>query len=89
MRLFLKSSVSKAAARSHYFPWLEKMKDSSNENEMKVILVLGGSLGANALNIALLHVYSQLLLEHNNWFIIWQTGVQSFDEMERYLVRSK
>ncbi|KAK8583693.1 hypothetical protein V6N12_067954 [Hibiscus sabdariffa] len=85
VRLSLKGSVTKAASRSHFFPWLERMEDSPEE--IKVILVLGGSLGANALNIALLHVYNQLLLEHKNWLIIWQTGVHSFDEMES-LVRS-
>ena len=56
-------------------------------DEVKVILVLGGSLGANAVNIALLNVYSQLLLEHKNRFIIWQTGVEAFNEMES-LVRN-
>ncbi|KAB2020415.1 hypothetical protein ES319_D07G067400v1 [Gossypium barbadense] len=85
VRLSLKNSVSKAVSRLHFFPWLEKMEGSSEE--IKVILVLGGSLGANAVNIALLNVYSQLLLEHENWFIIWQTGVESFNEMES-LVRS-
>ncbi|KAB2073181.1 hypothetical protein ES319_A07G066600v1 [Gossypium barbadense] len=85
VRLSLKNSVSKALSRLHFFPWLEKMEGSSEE--IKVILVLGGSLGANAVNIALLNVYSQLLLEHENWFIIWQTGVESFNEMES-LVRS-
>ncbi|KAE8663326.1 putative Octicosapeptide/Phox/Bem1p family protein [Hibiscus syriacus] len=82
IRLSLKSPVEKAASRLHFF---ETMEGSSEE--IKVVLVLGGSLGANAINIALLHVYSQLLLEHKNWFIIWQTGVHSFDEMES-LVRS-
>lgn len=85
VRLSLKNSVSKAVSRLYFFPWLEKMEGSSEE--IKVILVLGGSLGANAVNIALLNVYSQLLLEHKNWFIIWQTGVESFNEMES-LVRS-
>jgi UDP-N-acetylglucosamine--N-acetylmuramyl-(pentapeptide) pyrophosphoryl-undecaprenol N-acetylglucosamine transferase len=55
--------------------------------EAKVILVLGGSLGANAINIALLNVYSQMLLEHKDWYIIWQTGVESYNEMES-LVRN-
>lgn len=46
------------------------------------MLVLGGSLGANAINIAMLNLYYQMLLEHKNLFIIWQTGVVAFDEME-------
>ncbi|XP_022736173.1 uncharacterized protein LOC111289412 isoform X1 [Durio zibethinus] len=85
VRLTLKGLVSKAVSRLHFFPGLTKMEGSPQE--FKVILVLGGSLGANAVNIALLNVYSQLLLEHKNWFIIWQTGVEAFNEMES-LVRS-
>ncbi|XP_017974099.1 PREDICTED: UDP-N-acetylglucosamine--N-acetylmuramyl-(pentapeptide) pyrophosphoryl-undecaprenol N-acetylglucosamine transferase [Theobroma cacao] len=85
VRLSLKGLASKAVSRLHFFPELAKMEGSSEE--VKVILVLGGSLGANAVNIALLNVYSQLLLEHKNWFIIWQTGVESFNEMES-LVRN-
>lgn len=56
-------------------------------SDAKVVLLLGGSLGANAINIALLNCYSQLLSEHENWFIVWQTGVEAFDEMDS-LVRS-
>lgn len=56
-------------------------------SEPKVVLLLGGSLGANAINIALLNCYSQLLSEHENWFFVWQTGVEAFDEMDS-LVRS-
>lgn len=85
VRLSLKGLVSKEVSRLHYFPGLAKMEVSPEE--VKVILVLGGSLGANAVNIALLNVYSQLLLEHENWFIIWQTGVEAFNEMES-LVRN-
>ncbi|XP_021292353.1 uncharacterized protein LOC110422671 [Herrania umbratica] len=85
VRLSLKGLASKAVSRLHFFPELAKMEGFSEE--VKVILVLGGSLGANAVNIALLNVYSQLLLEHKNWFIIWQTGVESFNEMES-LVRN-
>ncbi|XWS60974.1 hypothetical protein CRYUN_Cryun07bG0085100 [Craigia yunnanensis] len=85
VRLSLKGLGSKAVSRLHFFPGLAKMAGSPEE--VKVILVLGGSLGANAVNIALLNVYSQLLLEHKNWFIIWQTGVEAFNEMES-LVRN-
>ncbi|OMO49496.1 Glycosyl transferase, family 28 [Corchorus olitorius] len=84
VRSSLKGLASKEESRLHYFPDLAKMEGTS---EVKVILVLGGSLGANAVNIALLNVYSQLLMEHKNWYIIWQTGVESFDEMES-LVRN-
>lgn len=83
VRLSLRRFVSKAVARSEFFP----KSGEKEEGEAKVILVLGGSLGANAINIAFLNLYSQLLLEHKNWFIIWQTGVEAFDEMES-LVRN-
>jgi hypothetical protein len=31
--------------------------------------VLGGSLGANAINFDLLNVYSQMFLGHKDWYI--------------------
>ncbi|EEF37506.1 UDP-N-acetylglucosamine--N-acetylmuramyl-(pentapeptide) pyrophosphoryl-undecaprenol N-acetylglucosamine transferase isoform X2 [Ricinus communis] len=81
VRLSLRQSVSQEVARKEFFP------RSSGKGEAKVILVLGGSFGANTINIALLNVYSQLLLQHKNWLIIWQTGVEAFNEMES-LVRN-
>ncbi|XP_042507963.1 UDP-N-acetylglucosamine--N-acetylmuramyl-(pentapeptide) pyrophosphoryl-undecaprenol N-acetylglucosamine transferase isoform X2 [Macadamia integrifolia] len=83
VRLSLRRYASKAVARSHFFPKAAKSGDS----EAKVVLVLGGSFGANAINIALLNIYYQMLQEHKSMFIIWQTGVQAFDEMES-LVRN-
>uniref|UniRef100_A0A2P2PJ04 Glycosyl transferase family 28 C-terminal domain-containing protein n=1 Tax=Rhizophora mucronata TaxID=61149 RepID=A0A2P2PJ04_RHIMU len=77
VRLSLRQFVSKGVAMSEFFPTYRGGKE-----EAKVILVLGGSLGANAINIALLHFYGPMLMEHKNWFIIWQTGVEVFDEME-------
>lgn len=56
-------------------------------SDARVVLVLSGSLGANAINIALLNCYLQLLSEHENWLFVWQTGVEAFDEMDS-LVRS-
>ncbi|XP_010663641.1 uncharacterized protein LOC100242239 [Vitis vinifera] len=78
VRLSVRRYVSKAAARLHFFPSYV----NSGNLEAKVVLVLGGSLGANAINIAMLNLYYQMLLEHKNLFIIWQTGVEAFDEME-------
>ncbi|XP_015882789.2 uncharacterized protein LOC107418599 [Ziziphus jujuba] len=78
VRLSLKKCVSKAVARLHFFPKSGKIADS----EAKVLLVLGGSLGANAINIAMLNIYYQMLLENKNLFIIWQTGVEAYNEME-------
>ncbi|GAB4845255.1 hypothetical protein Ancab_038665 [Ancistrocladus abbreviatus] len=78
VRLSLRKHVSKAVARARFFPRLAK----KSESEVKVVLVLGGSLGAHAINIALFNLYHEMLLEHKNWFIIWETGIESFDEME-------
>lgn len=78
VRLSLKKYVSKAVARLHFFPKSGKI----GESEAKVLIILGGSLGANAINIAMLNIYSQMLLENKNLFIIWQTGVEAYNEME-------
>lgn len=78
VRLSLRNYVSKAVARLHYFPRSGK----TQEPEAKVLLVLGGSFGANAINIAILNMYYQMLLENKDLFIIWQTGVEAYDEME-------
>lgn len=75
VRLSLNKHITKANARKHFFPKVRKQQG-------KVLLVLGGSLGANAINIALLNSYYQLLSDHEDLFIIWQTGVEAFDEME-------
>lgn len=78
VRLSLKKNVSKAVARLHFFPKSGKI----GESEAKVLIVLGGSLGANTINIAMLNIYSRMLLENKNLFIIWQTGVEAYNEME-------
>ncbi|KAG8379384.1 hypothetical protein BUALT_Bualt07G0083000 [Buddleja alternifolia] len=69
-----KHTSSRTVARQHFFPKVEV--------KGKVVLVLGGSLGANAINITLLNLYYQMLNEHDYLFIIWQTGVDAFHEME-------
>lgn len=79
VRLSLRNPVSKAAARSHFFPGYG---DSSDSEKDKVLLVLGGSLGANAVNIAMLNLYNQMLRQNNGLYIIWQTGVETYDEMD-------
>ncbi|CAH8359378.1 unnamed protein product [Eruca vesicaria subsp. sativa] len=82
IRQALRRYASKGAARVSFFgQWAGAVSDA------RVVLVLGGSLGANAINIALLNCYLQLLSEHENWFFVWQTGVEAFDEMDS-LVRS-
>ncbi|CAK9312138.1 unnamed protein product [Citrullus colocynthis] len=78
VRLALRQYVPKAVARLHFFPRSGKGEDL----ETKVLLILGGSLGANAINIAMLNLYYLMLLENKNLYIIWQTGVKTFDEMD-------
>lgn len=79
VRISLSKNVVKADARKHFFP---KAVEGREEGQGKVILVLGGSLGASAINIALLNSYYEMLSQREDLFIIWQSGVQSFDEME-------
>lgn len=74
------NAASKAAARRHFFPAAEVEK-------LKLVVVLGGSLGANAINIALYNAYWQMLSEDEELFIIWQTGTTAFGEMQS-LVRT-
>ena len=78
VRLSLMNSVSKVAARSHFFPGYGKTSDS----RAKVLLVLGGSYGANAVNIAMLNLYYQMLRQNSSLYIIWQKGVEAYDEMD-------
>ncbi|KAH9603770.1 hypothetical protein KSS87_018796 [Heliosperma pusillum] len=83
VRMSLRKYVSKAVARGYFFPKLAQVVDS----DVKVVLVLGGSFGANSMNIALFNVYTQMLSERPDLHLIWETGVEAFDEMES-LVRS-
>lgn len=79
VRLALRRYVSKAVARSHFFP---KASAKNGDEKAQVVLVLGGSSGAYALNIAVLNMYYEMLLEHKNRYIIWQTGADGYNEME-------
>ncbi|XP_028786873.1 uncharacterized protein LOC114742825 [Neltuma alba] len=83
VRLSLRKHGSKAAARSHFFPGSENIGDS----KAKVLLVLGGSFGAHAINIAMLNLCSQMLRGNNSLYVIWQTGIEAYDEMDS-LVKS-
>ncbi|KAK6148681.1 hypothetical protein DH2020_019593 [Rehmannia glutinosa] len=77
VRLSLMKQTSKTVGRWHFFPKVEV------KGEGKVVLVLGGSLGANMINNVLLNAYYQMLNENDDLFIIWQTGMAAFHEMER------
>lgn len=81
VRLSLMKHKSKSVARQHFFPKVEV------KGEGKVLLVLGGSLGANVINVALLNVYYHMLNENDELFIIWQTGMEAFHEMESLVRR--
>lgn len=70
-----KNAASKAAARRHFFPAAEAEKPV-------VLVVLGGSLGAKAINTALSNAYRQMLSENEHLFIIWQTGTTAFREID-------
>lgn len=72
------NGASKEAGRRCFFPGAEVEK---------VVVVLGGSLGAYAINVAMVNVYCQLLSENDGLFVIWQTGMDAFQEMES-LVRT-
>ncbi|PHT50352.1 hypothetical protein CQW23_10099 [Capsicum baccatum] len=48
----------------------------------KLVLILRGSLGANAINVALLHLYYEILNEQKDLFFIWKTEVLAYDKME-------
>ncbi|KAM6594794.1 hypothetical protein CsatA_002497 [Cannabis sativa] len=79
VRLSSKKGVSKGVARLSFFPESKRIED---DDEAKVVLIVGGSLGAKAVNIAMLNVYHQMLMEKEKVFLIWQTGVEAFNEME-------
>lgn len=77
IRLSLSHHASKVDARLHYFP-------KAGENA-QVVLVLGGSTGATALNDAFLKMYHDMLVEHDNRYIIWQTGAEWHKEVESHV----
>ncbi|XP_068637212.1 uncharacterized protein [Aristolochia californica] len=78
VRASLRQYISKAAARLHYFPRI----GGDSASGAQVVLVLGGSLGSNTINITLLNMYYHMLMKHKNRFIIWQTGAEGYNEME-------
>nr|XP_010916467.1 uncharacterized protein LOC105041272 [Elaeis guineensis] len=80
IRLSIGHGVSKAKARSRFFP-------ESGEGRAQAVLVLGGSTGANALNVVFLETYHKMLVDHEDRYIIWQTGAEWYNETKS-LVKS-
>ncbi|KAF3671824.1 putative protein CUP-SHAPED COTYLEDON 3-like [Capsicum annuum] len=75
--IVVKAVCVKVVGRRHFFSNAVIRKWDG-----KVVLILGGSLGANAINVPILHLYSEMLNERNDLFLIWQNGVLAYDEME-------
>lgn len=84
VRLSLRRYISKVEARTHFFP---KARSIIHNEKARVILVLGGSRGAAIINIAVLNMYYEMLTEHKDRFIIWQTGTDCHYEMESLVKR--
>jgi UDP-N-acetylglucosamine--N-acetylmuramyl-(pentapeptide) pyrophosphoryl-undecaprenol N-acetylglucosamine transferase len=60
------------------FPGDTASKKASTRKDF-VLLIVGGSLGASAINTAALSAIPSLLKDHANLFIVWQTGAAGFD----------
>lgn len=79
----LKCRAAKDEALARFFPraglW--------GEQEAQVVLVLGGAEGSPEINVGVLNVYYEMLRKRKDRYIIWQTGMETFCEMES-LVRS-
>ncbi|PHU00470.1 hypothetical protein BC332_30257 [Capsicum chinense] len=77
VKLSLSQYASKVVGRKHFFSNIVIRKWDG-----KVVSILWGSLGANAINVAILHLYSEMLNKQKNLFLIWQTGVLAYHKME-------
>ncbi|TVT98292.1 hypothetical protein EJB05_56424, partial [Eragrostis curvula] len=73
-----KCRVSKAEALARFFPRAALLP----EEEAQVVLVIGGAEGSPEMNVAVLNMYYEMLRTRKNRYIIWQTGTESFSEME-------
>ncbi|CAO2177178.1 unnamed protein product [Urochloa humidicola] len=74
----LKCRASKAEALARFFPRAGLL----DEQEAQVVLVLGGAEGSPEINVAVLNVYYEMLRKRKDRYIIWQTGTETFCEME-------
>jgi UDP-N-acetylglucosamine--N-acetylmuramyl-(pentapeptide) pyrophosphoryl-undecaprenol N-acetylglucosamine transferase len=73
----LKCSASKIEALARFFPRAGLL----GEHDAQVVLVLGGAEGSPEINVAVLNVYYEILRSKDR-YIIWQTGTETFCEME-------
>ncbi|KAJ1257373.1 hypothetical protein BS78_K076100 [Paspalum vaginatum] len=74
----LKCQVSKTEALAQFFPRAGLL----SEQDAQVLLVLGGAEGSPEINVAVLNVYYEMLRNRKDRYIIWQTGTETFCEME-------
>nr|CAB3473192.1 unnamed protein product [Digitaria exilis] len=74
----LTCQASKAEALARFFPRAGLL----GEQEAQVVLVLGGAEGSPEINVAVLNVYYEMLRKRKDRYIIWQTGTETFCEME-------
>ena len=52
--------------------------EKNDENDV-VLLILGGSLGASAINRAAARAIPELLATHDNLWVVWQTGADGYE----------
>lgn len=70
------TAASKAQALARFFPI------PKHDEAPQVVLVLGGAEGSPEINVAVLNVYYEMLRRNKDRYIIWQTGTETFCEME-------
>ncbi|BFI24501.1 UDP-N-acetylglucosamine--N-acetylmuramyl-(pentapeptide) pyrophosphoryl-undecaprenol N-acetylglucosamine transferase [Marchantia polymorpha subsp. ruderalis] len=85
-RVELRQYVSAAVARRYFFPLDERrIADHGHYSEKRkkkeMVLILGGSLGALAINEAVADMAVKSLEENSERHIIWQTGPKYYEEM--------
>ncbi|KAG6549625.1 hypothetical protein Mapa_008603 [Marchantia paleacea] len=86
-RVELRQYVSAAVARRFFFPQddLQRIADlghySGKRKKKEVVLILGGSLGALAINKVVADMVVKSLEENPERYIIWQTGPKYYEEM--------
>lgn len=74
------TDVDAAAARAHFE--IEDPESSSGQSGQRVLLAMGGSLGAGPINDAMRQNLDTLLMD-DSLTVVWQTGTRYFAELER------